>query len=236
MANMTTQEILQGIKDWVVGKLSLKQNTINDLEAIRFGASKGATSVQPSDISSYFNNAIYNTATHRIDFYHGQNVVAYIDASEFIVDGMVDDVSIEDGNLVITFNTESGQQDVSIPLADIFDPSNYYDKEQVDEMLDVASKTPIRVQTGAVVAIEPNVLNLWQSPVLSLTITLQPGTSGYVGEYMMQFTPASGFTMTLPSGIRWVNGDEPDWTDGSTYQVSIENGLAIYAEWEAEVV
>jgi len=96
--------------------------------------------------------------------------------------------------------------------------------------------TPIVEQLETNVTIDPNVMNVWTTAVSSLTIAFGSGPSGKVAHYMMQFTPASGFTMTLPSGIRWVNGDEPDWTDGSTYQVSIENGLAIYAEWEAEVV
>jgi len=96
--------------------------------------------------------------------------------------------------------------------------------------------TPITEQTETDVTISPNVMNVWTTAVSSLTIAFGSGPRGKVAHYMMQFTPASGFTMTLPSGIRWVNGDEPDWTDGSTYQVSIENGLAIYAEWEAEVV
>ena len=96
--------------------------------------------------------------------------------------------------------------------------------------------TPIVEQLETNVTIDPNVMNIWTSAVSSLTIAFGSGPSGKVAHYMMQFTPASGFAMTLPMGIRWVNGNEPDWTDGSTYQVSIENGLAIYAEWEAEVV
>jgi len=132
---MTTTEIFTGIKNWVLSKLSLKQDVINDLAAIRSGSQAGSTAVQPSDLSSYFNNASYDTNTHRINFYHGQNVVAYVDASPFIVDGMVNDVRIENGYLVIDFNTDSGKQDISIPLTDIFDPSNYYNKTQTDGLL-----------------------------------------------------------------------------------------------------
>lgn len=132
---MTTTEILTGIKTWVLSKLSLKQDVIQDLAAIRSGASAGASAVQPSDLSEYFNDASYDTSTHRINFYHGQNIVAYVDASPFIVDGMVDDVRIENGYLVIDFNTASGKQDISIPLTDIFDPSNYYSKAQTDTLL-----------------------------------------------------------------------------------------------------
>lgn len=132
---MTTTEILTGIKSWVTGKLNLKQDVISDLASIRQGAQAGATSVQPSDLIAYFNDARYNTSTHRINFYHGQNVVAYIDASPFIVDGMVDDVRIENGYLVVDFNTASGKQDISIPLTDIFNPNNYYTKGETDSHL-----------------------------------------------------------------------------------------------------
>jgi hypothetical protein len=48
---------------------------------------------------------------------------------------MVDNVEISGNNLVITFNEESGKQTISIPLTDIFDPSNYYNKTDVDTAL-----------------------------------------------------------------------------------------------------
>jgi hypothetical protein len=83
---MTTEQILTGIKTWVLNKLSLKQDVISDLASIRSGAQAGTTAVQPSDLSEYFNDASYDTSTHRINFYHGQDIVAYVDASLFIVD------------------------------------------------------------------------------------------------------------------------------------------------------
>ena len=45
---------------------------------------------------------------------------------------MISDVKIENGYLVITFNTDSGKEDINIPLSDIFNPDNYYDKTAVD--------------------------------------------------------------------------------------------------------
>ena len=47
----------------------------------------------------------------------------------------MDDIKIEDGNLVIKFNTSSGKQDIIIPLTDIFDPSNYYTKDEVNSAI-----------------------------------------------------------------------------------------------------
>ena len=93
--------------------------------------------VDASAIADFFDDAKYEDSgtTKVINFYHGNTIKATIDASDFIVDGMVDDVRIENGNLVIDFNTASGKQDISIPLTDIFDPSNYYNKTAIDNLV-----------------------------------------------------------------------------------------------------
>ena len=90
-----------------------------------------------SDLNPYFDDAKYENSgsTKVINFYHGSTIKATIDASDFIVDGMVEDVKIENGYLVIDFNTESGKQDIRIPLTDIFDPSNYYNKAAIDTLV-----------------------------------------------------------------------------------------------------
>lgn len=87
------------------------------------------------------NGGAYNSQKKKIELKHGSTVVAEIDAAPFIVDGMVEDVRIENGSLVIDFNTESGKQDIAIPLTDIFDPSNYYTKQQTDDLLSGKAST-----------------------------------------------------------------------------------------------
>lgn len=61
-----------------------------------------------------------------------------IDASAFIKDGMVNDVVIQNGNLVVSFNTDAGKEDISIPLSSIFDSGNYYTKTQTDTQISTA--------------------------------------------------------------------------------------------------
>jgi hypothetical protein len=95
---------------------------------------------QHQSLADVFADVAYDSATKRINFYgkgdsQHTTVLAYVDASDFVVDGMVEDVRIENGNLVIDFNTESGKQDISIPLTDIFDPSNYYNKTAIDSLV-----------------------------------------------------------------------------------------------------
>lgn len=84
---------------------------------------------------AFFDAAAYDSQTKKINFYHGNTIKANIDATSFIKDGMVDNVAISDSNLVITFNTESGKEPISIPLSSIFDPSNYYTKSEIDSSL-----------------------------------------------------------------------------------------------------
>lgn len=48
---------------------------------------------------------------------------------------MVSDVTINNDNLVITFNTDSGKQPITIPLSQIFNPNTYYTKSEVDASL-----------------------------------------------------------------------------------------------------
>lgn len=102
------------------------------------------------------------------------------------------------------------------------------DKDAFGDMIDTSPR--VVQQTATSVNIDPNVLNLWGS-VNSLNILLATAQTGRMNEYMMQFTVGSAdFALSLPSDVRWV--EEPTWEQGSTYQVSIVNSLAIYAGWE----
>lgn len=91
------------------------------------------------------------------------------------------------------------------------------------------------LQSASSVEIHPNVFNVW-GEVASLVISFAAGISGYVNEYMFQFTcPSSAATtLTLPDTIRWANDDELEPEAGYTYQVSVIDNLAVYAGWEAQ--
>lgn len=62
-----------------------------------------------------------------------------INASDLV---LIKEVRIEDGNLVITFNTQEGDQVVTYSIFDLFNPANYYTKLEVEnkilEMLESA--------------------------------------------------------------------------------------------------
>ena len=83
-------------------------------------------------------------------------------------------------------------------------------------------------------SLAPNVLNRVSRPRTSITVqSLEAPRSGEVGDYMLEFiVSGDSFTLSFPNDrIRWVDGEEPEWEDGYTYQVSIEDGLAVAAGW-----
>lgn len=89
-------------------------------------------------LAAYPTSASYNTSTKKIEFKNASNATLSnleIDASAFIKDGMVDTVEIQNSNLVVTFNTDAGKEDISIPLSDIFNPNNYYTKTETDSAI-----------------------------------------------------------------------------------------------------
>ena len=164
---------------------SSKQDVIVDLQTIRAGAAAGATAVQPSELSIYVNAAAYDSQAKKILLKNGTTTVAEIDATAFIKDGMVSNVAISGGNLVITFNTDAGKDPISILITDIFNPSNYYSKTAIDDLL--AGKVP----TTRKVNDKP----------LSADVTLTASDVGALGNSGEQ---------TLKGGSLLIDNDGPD--------------------------
>ena len=129
-----------------------KQDAISDLDAIRKGANSGAsawtavtalsaaTTALSTASANYFDGAEYVSSAKTIVFKHGNTVKAQINASGFVKDGMVSSVTISDGNMVITFNTDAGHDDITLPLTSIFNPDNYYTKEQINTGVSATTK------------------------------------------------------------------------------------------------
>ena len=88
-------------------------------------------------LDSKVGGGAYDERSKEIIFYDSSdngNVLFRIDATDFIKDGMVSNVEILNGNLVITFNTDAGKEPITIPLTDIFNPNNYYTKTDANAL------------------------------------------------------------------------------------------------------
>lgn len=83
-------------------------------------------------LAACVNAGNYNPTDKLLEFKNGNALLFSIDATAFIKDGMVSSVVIDNGYLVITFNTDSGKEPIRISLTDIFNPNNYYTKQQID--------------------------------------------------------------------------------------------------------
>lgn len=119
-----------------------------------------------SDVTGLFGNVNYDKTTQRINFYHestGGTVLAYIDASDFVKDAFLDTVVVEnrviEGEsvpcLVFTWNTDAGKSETVIPIGGTFDPSNYYTKTEIDNIVtgiteDIDEATSGKADTTAV--------------------------------------------------------------------------------------
>ena len=122
-----------------------------------------------SDVAGLFGNVLYDSTTQRINFYHestGGTVLAYIDASDFVKDAFLDTVVVEnrviEGEsvpcLVFTWNTDAGKSETVIPIGGTFDPSNYYTKTEIDNIVtgiteDIEEATSGKADTTAVTQI-----------------------------------------------------------------------------------
>ena len=91
-----------------------------------------------SDVEGFFGAVNYDSQSKRINFYNtstGGTVLGYVDATDFIKDGMVSNVEIKEVSgkgtcLVITFNSDAGKEAIEIPISQIFDANNYYTTAQ----------------------------------------------------------------------------------------------------------
>ena len=84
--------------------------------------------------------------------------------------------------------------------------------------------------TASTMTLSPNIYYRNTSTSLSaLTITLGSiANSNIINEYFVEFTTSSsGTTISLPSTIKWANGETPTFEASTTYQISIVNNLGV---------
>ena len=101
-----------------------------------------------------FDDVDYDSSAKTINFYAEGSVVKSLDATPFIKDGMIDRVYIDTDTqeLVIVWNAASGKEETRIPLSSIFNPDNYYTKDEIDDKVDEIN--------SAITAIEGDIVDI----------------------------------------------------------------------------
>lgn len=135
----TVDAAVSGKADTTAVTASIEAATSGKVETSTFNTYTANTA---DAIAAKFDDVDYDSQSKRINFYSGGKtagtIKAYIDATDFIKDGMVDTVevkTIQSGGtdvtvLAITFNADAGKQEIDIPISQIFDASNYYTTAQ----------------------------------------------------------------------------------------------------------
>lgn len=114
-------------------------------------------------LATYVNSGEYDSTTRYIYLKHDNTTLVSINAADFIKDGMVENVYVGTPSiganagvtcLIITFNTDAGENPIEIPLTQIFNPSNYYTKSEIDAALSakqalLVSGTNIKTVNGS---------------------------------------------------------------------------------------
>jgi hypothetical protein len=93
----------------------------------------------------------------------------------------------------------------------------------------------ISTSTSSSMTLSPNIYYRNTSTSLSsLTITLgSVSNSNIINEYFVEFTTRSaGTTVSLPSTIKWANGETPIFEASTTYQISIVNNLGVVTKFK----
>ena len=108
------------------------------------------------------NKLEWDSNAKSLKLYSGNHLLATVDGTTWVKDGMVESAAIVGNNLEITFNTDSGKEKISVPLTDVFNPDNYYNKTEIDSKFE-----GISVADEYVTSIE-NVQDSYGSTVLKV--------------------------------------------------------------------
>lgn len=117
-----TTRLISLIKDDLATKLELNQSGADLSTALKVYAQRDSEN------------------DNLIKFYQGESNVPYftIDTTDFLIDGMLEDVQTAEDGLTFIFNTDAGKDNIFVPYSKIFDPTLYYTKTEIDSMLDAA--------------------------------------------------------------------------------------------------
>lgn len=140
---------------------------------------------------------------------------------------------------IVEGDTATLKTDVAELQEDLSGKQDASEAQEMFEELAAKTTTPIVLHDSNVVTIQPNVMNVWTDSVSNLTITKNTDTetTGIVNNYMIRFTVAEEGTPDIRfdwggEKIQWYGGNEIEFVNGNTYEISIVNNIALWAEFE----
>lgn len=181
-------------------------------------------------------------STNELIYFKGHAQATYMSDGRTIEEAVssISGGSIDTSNLAT--KTELAQkQDIISDIDTIRDNAANYKGTVTSVKIDNVSKTPssgavdlgyinkkLTTSTSSSMTLSPNIYYRNTSTSLSsLTITLgSVSNSNIINEYFVEFTTRSaGTTVSLPTGVKWMNGVVPTFEASTTYQISVVNNL-----------
>lgn len=228
-------ELLGKVDDVIVNG----QSTLDELNKARF-----SVPVNVTDLADHENYATQEEAQAKVD-----NAKITGGRGYFVEDGGEPSITVvkNERTLEFFFHNMKGAKGDTVVL----DPEHvqYYTlyttkgnntdgamtQDAVTRALDALECSVVHHSAQDVnVSIEPNNLHVWDEPMAELNLTLATAPLGMASEHMICFTapPDQPANVSIQPDVKWI--EEPEWSMGSTYEISIVNGLGVYAEWGEE--
>ena len=205
--------------------LNGKEDKITDLATIRSGASAGATAVQPAALSAYTTTATFNS-----------EIAKKANTSDLYTKSQIDTSISNARTSAVTESKAYVDQEIAALSEEIVKDEKaiagtFNDVNVRLEALEGERVALIEFNDTSIV-LEPNKYYRLTTAQSSLSISLgTPSDETILNEYFIEF-PCSSTTVSLPSTLKWANGETPSFDNGITYQISIVNNLAVFAAFE----
>ena len=103
------------------------------------------------------------------------------------------------------------------------------DSDQIVEFIPLYNTKSLITFEGDSITLQPNVYYRQSKSSTQLAIYLGGEVNtNILNEYLIEFSTGShSTTISLPSSIKWANGEVPTFEKDTTYQISIVNNLGV---------
>ena len=180
-----------------------------------------ATNAETDLKRNTFANAEYVSSEKVIYLSNGfGEVIDSIDCTDFVIDGMVENVTLNGNILTIVFNTDAGKQSIDIDLTEFINPQNYYTKTETDNIVNSA-------YTSAVTYVDSEVLSARTDASAYTDAALVSAKTYTDNEVLSARTDASAYTdSSFTSAVTYVNSEVLSAkADSKTYTDNLVNGV-----------
>lgn len=225
-----TDTVLAGKAETTAVTQAISEATSGKLDTSVFETYSGNVDTA---LASKIAGASWDSNTSHLNFYDNVSAtgtpLTYVDGADWVKDSFLKSVTIEDKEisgetvtcLVFVFETESGETETDIPLTDIFNPDNFYDKTEIDTIVsginedisavsgDVATKQNA-LTAGDGIQITNDVISVTGAP-LTIDDNVTSGSSNPVKSsgiynFVTSETATKQDTLVNQTNIKSING------------------------------